>query len=372
MSLLQRVLVALVGVGVLPFSLSFPAGAAPAAEPPARVLALDAKQQAALGIQTTRVQAAGSDVLLASAQVQALPGREVTVSAPYAGQLSRLLVGLGDRVGAGAGLAHFTSAQLGEARRQWDEARLNAQTAQAALAREQALLQEGLIPPVRVQLGQARLDAAQSALRAREAELHAAGVRLGEGGYASGVLLSPLQGVVAESFAAIGQRVEAGTVLFRLVDDRALQLVLQLSADKATRVRVGDEVAIDTRQARARITGVSPALQAGQNALARAQVTQRGQLALGESLSVTVLATGGFANGNAAPRAWRVPTRALSPWHGQSVLFVAQAQGLRAQPVEVLSSNDDVAVVRGGALAEGQSVAITGVAALRALLQREE
>jgi biotin carboxyl carrier protein len=89
-----------------------------------KLLALDAKQQAALGVQVSTPQAASTAQLLASASVTTLPGKDVTVSAPYPGQLSRLWVGVGDRVKAGAPLAQFTSPMLGEARRQWQEAQL--------------------------------------------------------------------------------------------------------------------------------------------------------------------------------------------------------------------------------------------------------
>ena len=307
-----------------------------AAGPAPQVLPLDAAQQAALGVRTVRVQATQTDVLLASAQVSAQPGREVTVSAPYAGLVSRWWVGVGDRVNAGTRLAQFTSPQLGEARRQWDEARLNARNAQAALQRDQAMFDEGIIPAVRLQLTQSRHEAAQAALHAREAELQAAGLRLdGDSAYASG-----------------------------------LQLELDLSPEKAARVRVGDVITLSQRQARAVVTGVSQVLQAGQMAHARARVTERGQLLLGEVLPVSIQASG--LRGGAGDAAWRVPARALSPWRGQSVLFVAQASGFRAEPVTVLSSNDDQAVVQGAGLSEGQSVAVGGVAALRALLQQKD
>ena len=348
--------------------LSLTCSVARGAAPEAQLLTLDARQQAALGVRTAPLQAARNEVLLASAQVAALPGREVTVSAPYPGLVSRWLVGVGDAVGVGSRLAQFTSPMLGEARRQWDEARLNAQQAQAALQRDQAMLAEGIIPAVRLQLTQSRHEAAQAALHAREAELKAAGLRLDdEGGYASGALLSPLQGLVVQTSATVGQRVEAGAVLLRLVDDRSLQLDLDLSPEKAARVRVGDAVTLGGRQARAVITGVSPALQAGQMARARARVTERGRLQLGEVLPASIQASGW----RMAEAAWRVPARALSPWQGQSVVFVAQPQGFRAEPVTVLSSNDDVAVVQGAGLAEGQSLAVGGVASLRAWLQQK-
>jgi cobalt-zinc-cadmium efflux system membrane fusion protein len=345
---------------------------ADAPDPGARVLALTAPQQAALGIQTTRVQAARTDVVLASAQVTTRPGGEVTVSAPYAGQIARLQVGVGDRVARGAGLADFTSPQLGEARRQWDDARLQAQIAQAALQRDQAMLSEGIIPAVRVQQTQARHDAAQAALHARAAELQSASLRFdanGQTGYATGLLLSPIAGVVAETYGQVGQRVEAGTVLFRVVDDKDLQLEFQLAPDKASRVRAGDVIDVAQRGARARVTGVTPFVQAGQMARGRAVVTERGQLHMGETLTVSIQAANAYAEPSAA---WRVPARALSPWQGQSVLFVGADKGFRAVAVKVLSSNDDVSIVASSQLSERDWVAVTGVASLRALLQKDE
>jgi cobalt-zinc-cadmium efflux system membrane fusion protein len=344
----------------------------PALTPALRVLALTPPQQAALGIQTSRVQAARANVVLASAQVTTRPGGEVTVSAPYPGQIARLKVGVGDRVSRGAGLADFTSPQLGEARRQWDEARLQAQTAQAAFKRDQAMWEEGLIPQVRLQQTQARHEAAQAALQARAAELQSASLRLdtsGNIGYATGLLLSPIAGVVAETYGQVGQRIEAGTVLFKVVDDKELQLEFQLAPDKAARVRAGDVIEVAQRGARARVSGVTPLVQAGQMARGRAVVTERGQLQMGETLTISIQAAQAYADPSAA---WRVPSRAVSPWHGQSVVFVGADKGFRAVPVKVLSSNDDVSIIASPQLQERDSVAITGVASLRALLQKDE
>lgn len=338
----------------------------------ARVLPVTPAQQAALGIQTSRIQAARADVVLASAQVTTRPGGEVTVSAPYPGQIARLKVGVGDRVPRGAGLAEFTSPQLGEARRQWDEARLQAQLAEAAFKRDQSMWQEGLIPQVRLQQTQARHEAAQAALQARAAELPSTSLRLDTHssiGYATGLLLSPITGVVAETYGQVGQRVEAGTVLFKVVDDKELQFEFQLAPDKAARVRTGDVIEVAQRGARARVIGVTPLVQAGQMARGRAVVTERGQLHMGETLTISIQAANAYADPSAA---WRVPARAVSPWHGQSVVFASADKGFRAVPVKVISSNDDVSIVASPQLQERDSIAITGVASLRALLQKDE
>jgi biotin carboxyl carrier protein len=348
---------------------------------PNRVLALDTPQQAALGIRTAAIQAAQVGQLLASATVTTPPGKDITLTAPYAGQLSSVLVGLGDTVRIGTALGQFTSPMVGEARRQWREASLEAQNSHAALQRDQALFDEGIIPGVRLQLSRNKDEAAKALVQSRAAELNASGLRFdGPGssnsdgsGYATGVLQSPISGVVVDAFTSVGQRVEAGTVLFKLADTRALQLDIQLSGDKAARLKVGDAVSIPARNAQAQITGVSRALDAGQSAKARAKVTQRGSLQIGESVSIQLQP--GLAatdsNGKATGPAWTVPSRALSQWQGHPLIFVASPTGFTAQRVRILSSNDDISVIE-AALPATPKVATTGIASLRALLQKDE
>lgn len=352
-----------------------------AAHPPTPSLTLDAKQQATLGIRSVGIQAAQVEQLLASASVTTPPGKDITLTAPYAGQLSRVLVGLGDTVRIGTALGHFTSPMVGDARRQWLEASLEAQNTRAALQRDQALFDEGIIPAVRLQLSRNRDEAAKAGLQSRAAELTASGLRFdGPGsasssgsGYATGILQSPISGVVVDAFTSVGQRVEAGTVLFKLADTRELQLDIKLSGEKAARLKVGDAVSIPARNAQAQITGVSRALDAGQSAKARAKVTQRGSLQIGETVSVQLqpglAATD--ASGKAAGPAWTVPSRALSQWQGQPVVFVANATGFTAQRVRIVSSNDDLTVIE-AALPATAKVASTGIASLRALLQKDE
>lgn len=335
-----------------------------------KLLALDAKQQAALGVQVATPLAANTAQLLASATVSTSPGKDLTVSAPYPGQLSRLWVGVGDRVKAGAALAQFTSPMLGEARRQWQEAQLELKNANSALQRDQAMLDEGIIPAVRVQITRNKQAAAQALVQAREAELRAAGISPeAAAGYASGTLTAPIGGVVTQAFAAVGQRVEPGAVLFKLADDSSLQLDIQLASDKAAQLQVGDAVAVPSREAQAKIVGVSRAVDASQLAKARAVVTHPGRLQVGEVVAITVQAKTLSPTSNATR--WLLPARALTPWNNQSLVFVRQSTGFTAQAVRVLSSNDDMALVEANWPANSQ-VAISGIAALRALLQKDE
>jgi RND family efflux transporter MFP subunit len=335
------------------------------------LLALNAKQQASLGVQVAAVQASTGGQLLASATVVMPPGKEFTVSAPYAGQVSRLLVGVGDSVKAGAALAHFTSPMLGDARRLLNEASLDYKNASAAAQRDQAMFDEGIIPAVRLQLSRSKQEAAQAQLHAREAELLAAGMRFDANtGYATGTLKAPLSGTVSEAFVAVGQRVDAGAMLFKLADSTQLQLDLQLSSDKAVQLQVGDEVSVASRNAKAKIIGVSRAVDASQSARARATVTYRGSLQAGELVPVVVHAKGKASAAKPGTQ-WLVPARAVTQWRGKPWVFVANAQGFEAQTVNVVSSTDDLSLVE-ALWPVGSKVAVTGIASLRALLQKDE
>ena len=335
------------------------------------ILSITTKQQASLGVQVAAVQASTGGQLLASATVVMPPGKEFTVSAPYAGQVSRLLVGVGDSVKAGAALAHFTSPMLGDARRLLNEASLEYKNSSAAAQRDQAMFDEGIIPAVRLQLSRSKQEAAKAQLNAREAELLTSGMRFDvNSGYATGTLKAPLSGIISEAFVAVGQRVEAGTMLFKLADSSQLQLDLQLSSEKAAQLQVGDEISVATRNAKAKIIGVSRAVDASQSARARATVTTRGSLQAGELVSVT-LHPKGKASSDKPDMYWLVPARAVTQWRGKPWIFVANDKGFEAKTVNVISSTDDLSLIE-VALPLSSKVAITGIASLRALLQKDE
>ena len=335
------------------------------------ILSITTKQQASLGVQVAAVQASTGGQLLASATVVMPPGKEFTVSAPYAGEVSRLLVGVGDSVKAGAALAHFTSPMLGDARRLLNEASLEYKNSSAAAQRDQAMFDEGIIPAVRLQLSRSKQEAAKAQLNAREAELLTSGMRFDvNSGYATGTLKAPLSGIISEAFVAVGQRVEAGTMLFKLADSSQLQLDLQLSSEKAAQLQVGDEISVATRNAKAKIIGVSRAVDASQSARARATVTTRGSLQAGELVSLTIHPKGKVSS-DKPDTYWLVPARAVTQWRGKPWIFVANDKGFEAKTVNVISSTDDLSLIE-VALPLSSKVAITGIASLRALLQKDE
>ena len=335
-------------------------------QPALPTITLDAAQQTALGIRTSPVQSATQQHLLASATVTVPPGQEITVAAPYAGVVTRLDVGLGDNVRTGSPLLAFSSPQLADARRQLQEAELEARNAQAALQRDQAMHDEGIIPAARLQITRNRQQAAEAAWQAQLSALRSTGMGAAKE-YANGQIVSPRAGTVVDVQASVGQRIEAGAVLMRVADLRQLQLDITLSGEKAAHLRAGDVVSIPSHEAKALLLGVSRSLDASQQARARARVTVPGRLQAGQALQVQLQP----ALDTKTSSAWQVPARAVLQLQGHSWVLVATNKGYTATAVQVLSTNDDSATVQGPLNAQ-QRVASTGLAALRPLLPKAD
>ena len=348
---------------------------AAAQDAPIKSLTLTSQQQAAMGVSFAQPNIAETGSVLISASVTVPPDKQAIVSAPYPGQISKLLVDIGDTVKAGAALADFTSPQMGDARRLLLEATSDQRLAQEALARDKLLFKEGIIPQSRLNLTKAKAENANAMLLARQSELKAGSINFDESQtnattlYATGTIKTPITGTVIEAHNLIGQRVEAGTLLFKIADPSVLVLEISTSASKSRAMQVGDEITIASRNAKAKVIAISPSVNASQASRVRATVVNKGNLRIGDIVTATVL-TKTSQNANSNPQ-WQVPSRAITNWKGQSVVFIYTGKDIQMMPVSVVSSDDDYATIQGNLPAQTR-VAITGVAALKALAQKAE
>lgn len=362
-------------VGLSLFSLIL-SGSLHAQEFAPKSLKLTANQQAAMGVNFAQVISVDSGSVLISASVTVPPEKQAILSAPYPGQLSQMVVGVGDPVKAGSPLAYFTSPQMGDSRQKLLEATSDARLAKEALIRDNELFKEGIIPQSRLNITKAKAENANAMLMARQSELKAAGINFDDpknkeafNSYATGALKSPIQGTVVEAHNLIGQRVDTGTLLFRIADISTLNLEINTSGFKALGIQSGDEIVIASRNAKAKVTGVSQAVSASQSARIRAVVEERGTLQMGEVVTATIQA-------KLKPKVqdktlWQVPSRALTSWKGKSAIFILLGTGVVLQPVSVISSDDDLASIQ-APLSNGAKVAVTGIASLKALAQKDE
>lgn len=352
----------------LPFS-------ALAQDAPIKTLTVSTQQQAAMGVSFATPSIVDTGSVLVSGSVTVPADKQVIISAPYPGHMTRMFVDIGESVKTGADLAEFTSPQMGDARRLLLEATSDQRLAKEALARDSLLFREGIIPQARLNVTKAKADNANALLMARQSELKAANVNFesdksnASSLYATGTIKTPISGIVIEAHNLIGQRVDTGTQLFRIADSSSLLLEISTSGQKSQSVQVGDEISISNRNAKAKVIAISQSINASQAARIRASVVDKGSLRIGEVVTGSI-ATKRNPLSSEKPT-WQIPSRAISNWKGQSVVFIYTGSNVLMIPASVISSNDDVASVQANIPAQGK-VAITGVASLKALAQKGE
>jgi cobalt-zinc-cadmium efflux system membrane fusion protein len=330
--------------------------AAPAALA-AENLPLTAAQKTNLGIATVAAatQTAGP-ALTYPARVTLPPASVRVVAAAGAGLVTQLHVQAGDSVKRGAPLVTLSMPGLADAQNALTQAQLKSQLAASNAARDQKLFAEGLIAESRLRATQSETQSARASLAAAQTTLSMLGA-----GKVSGstiTLTAPIAGVVLESAAEPGGRVDAGMALMKVADLSKLALEIPLSTAQSRQVAVGQSVTVADSPASGRVTALLPQLNASQSVLARASLADpQGLLRPGQSVQVA-LAGAQSAQGLAVPAAALV-WKANLPY-----VFVETAQGFTPTLVKLLRQNASQAEVSG--LAAGSRVAVKGVAALKA------
>ncbi len=323
----------------------------------AEVLPLTAPQKKNLGIATVAVATqSGSPALTYPARVTLPPASVRVIAAAGDALVTQVLVQAGESVKRGAALVTLSMPGLADAQNALTQARLSSQLAASKMARDEKLFSEGLIAESRLRTTQSEAQSARASLSAAQAVL----TMMGSGKIAGGTitLTAPIAGVVTESTAEPGQRVDAGMALVKVADLSKLALEIPLSPTQARQMAVGQSVTVADSTASGQITAMLPQLNAAQNVLARASLADPQHLLRpGQSVQVAV-------TGSQSAESLAVPTTALVWKVNVPYVFVESAQGFTPTPVKLIRQNASQAEVSG--LATGSHVAVKGVAALKA------
>jgi RND family efflux transporter MFP subunit len=252
------------------------------------------------------------------------------------------------------------------------QARVAESRAKREYERAQQLQKFGLITPQAFDDAKSAVEAAEAATEASMAQTRTAEARL-----AKSTLLAPINGVVALRGVNVGDRVEnmgGGDPLFRIVDNRLLDLTVSVPSSRLSAVKIGQVIEFTTdalpgRTFTGKVMFINPAIDpASRSAKVVVEVpNQDGQLKGGAFVKGRVVV------GNRAG-ILQVPREALLNWNLEqqtAEVFVARADRAEKRvvktgqsngvTVEVLSGLDenDPVVTRGGfSLQPGDRVTI--------------
>jgi membrane fusion protein (multidrug efflux system) len=258
-----------------------------------------------------------------------------------------------------------TEASIAALRAVEAQARVSQTRAERELARAKELKQYGLITSQDLDEAQSAVEAATAGVAAAAAQVKTAQARL-----AKSLLLSPMDGVIALRGVNVGDRVEnmgSSDPLFRVVDNRLLNLTVSVPSTRLAEVRVGQTLVFTSdslpgRSFSGRVMFINPSIDpASRSARVIAEVPNTDRALRG----------GAFAQGRillaTRPSVVQVPREALLNWNLEQrtaeVFVVSGENASRRQVTTGLTTAGAVEIVKG--LAIGDRVVTRGGFAIR-------
>jgi cobalt-zinc-cadmium efflux system membrane fusion protein len=302
------------------------------------------------------------------ARVVIPPLQERVVSTPSGGLVTALRVGMGDEVKRGDVMALIESPKLVALQREYLQTLTESKLAAAEFKRDAQLFEEGIISERRYLATRGTHSLATATLDERRQALLLSGMdertvdELAHIRRLSSALevKAPDNGVVLKGMAVVGQRVEHSDPLFRIAALEPLWLEIRVPLDRLQGVDVGSTVELPCSKGEARVTLIGRDVDPDtQTILVRAEAHETNQcLRPGQFVQVR-LRLGGTGE------RFRVPASAVVRNGNDCVVFVQAPFGFLAMPVQVIGQNEGYAIVT-GELKAGESVAVSGLAAIKA------
>ncbi|MFW6087601.1 MAG: efflux RND transporter periplasmic adaptor subunit [Myxococcota bacterium] len=302
------------------------------------------------------------------AEVQLPPDRVAHVTPIVSGQLGEVKVSIGDRVEAGDVLAVLESVALGETRSAFERAQADVEVARSTFERQKELQEEG------IGARRALLEAKAELARA-EAELSSVRRRLSVygrgGGGSSTVVRAPIEGVVLERKATVGEMVDPTHRLFVVGDPRRVWVIGRVYPQDVGQVRQGAAAtlhlpAVAGRTWRGTLDYVAPALEEGSRTMPVRLVLDNDDGTLRPGLFGTLSIAAADASTEPVPV---IETDAAIDLDGRPTVFVPRepAGAFLAVPVVLGARDEDRVEVREG-LAPGDRYVVEGAFVLKSEL----
>lgn len=324
---------------------------------------LTPQQASAAGISIVTVSRGGAGDVRLTGRVEASPSARAAVAAPVSGVVIRLLATPGSNVGAGGGLIAIRSAEGAAVRAESVAAGADAEASRAALAREERLFKAGVTARQDWEAARAASARASAEAVAARAKVAAAGA---PGASGETIIRSPIAGVVTALQAAPGGFVSQGGAVAEVTNTSQIEVVITAPAEVAAKLRVGAPLMVigpDGSEANAVIIGIAPLAQGATGAAIVRARPSGGRLLPGAAVSASIATESeGYPT---------VPAEAVQTLAGRSVVFIAQADGFRAQPVTPGRSGAGYTQIVQG-LKGGDRIAGRGAFVLKAELSKGE
>lgn len=337
---------------------------------------LDERAVRAAGISYTapeRERSAGDLVFPGTVVVP--PSQLRVVAAPVDGLIETIEVAPDELVAAGQTILRMRSPELIAAQREFISADADATLARDRLRRSESVfaaraLSERDLRTVeneaktKTYLADERLHALRL-MGMTEDEIRA--LRESREFRASVAIVAPKAGYVLSRYSSPGARVAAAEPLFTIAQLDPLWVNIQVPASRLGSIVMGATVSLPAHDVHGRIVRIGRSVDPGTQSVIAVAEINADLSSVRPGLAVTTRVR--LARGNVPD--WVVPASAVVRHRDRSWIFVRSTQGVRAQPIEVLSENARDASIR-ATLEPGAQVASRGLIALLAELAKKD
>lgn len=304
------------------------------------------------------------------AEVQFEPSSTAHVGPLVSGRITKVAVALGDSVRRGQLLGVVASSDVSTARSRLDQARARLTAAESTLRRQQQLSTEG----IGAQRSLIEAEAQVGELRAEVEGLRRQLSVFGSGSAGELVLTAPIDGVVVDVHATLGETATPEHAAFIVTDPTKVWVRGNVPELELSRVQAGSAAIVRLHAFQdlalpGTITYIAPSLDERTRSLPIRVTLATPDARLRSGLFGSIELVGGAAG----ERVVVIPGDAVASLDGQSVVFVPadEPNTFRPQPVALGRHAGGFFEVRSG-LAEGASVALSGAFTLKSALRSGE
>lgn len=344
--------------------------------PSTALIQISTQQAGALGVETQALMAAGAGLDDGLPALVQIPSEQLRiVAAPLAGLVVQLDAAPGQAVRKGQILARLASPALLAAERDYVQAEQQAQLAEQTARRDEQLFSEGIVAESRHQSSRSALQQAKVALTARREELRLAGVpesalaglQKNQRLPSEVAIVAPLDGIVLEQSAQIGQRVEAATALFKIGKLSPLWLDIQVPAALAPKLKEGLTVLVPSVAGSGKIINIGRQINpSSQTISVRARLdTGTRKLLPGQMVEAMLSIPSDSA-------AYRVALSSVVYVAGKAFVFVVEPGGFRPLAVKATPQADQRVLLESPTLNPDTSIAVKGLASLKSIWLTEK
>ncbi len=300
------------------------------------------------------------------------------VSPHIQGKISVVKVSLGDSVSGGQPLAVIESAELGDALSRYLQSKSKFALAQSSMERIKSLVEKKIAARKELLQAESELTIVRSEFQANKERLALYGVSpsdLTKVNFKTThlVVRSPINGIITEKHAVVGELSDPSKSLFTVVDLSSVWVLVDINEKDISKVVKGQAAvftvaALPGKELEGRITYIADMVdEATHTVKARLTVANPGRI-----LKPEMFATVQLVESSQAVSVIAVAEEALQDVDGKKVLFVTKNSiDFSAHPVSVGRITDGLVEITSG-LIEGERYAVKGSFILKSELKKGE